>query len=179
MTAPAPTLATPRLLGRPPADDRDFAALRLIHADPRATATLALDGRPFGEPVTRWLLAVSRAHFRRHGFGPWFWSERDGGDFVGYCGLGRSRIEGRPVIELFYGLRAVHWRRGYASEAARACLVHGFGALGIEEVFCWTKPDNHGSRGVAEKQGFAFERMARYHGQPAALYRLSRSGWSP
>lgn len=177
MAPPAPTLETERLLGRPPADDRDFAALRLVHADPRVMATLSADGRPFSERDSRATLGRIRAHFDRAGYGAWLWFEKAGGDFVGYCGLKDSLIEGAPAVELLYGLRALHWRKGYGGEAARACLAFGFGSLGLEEIAAWTLPHNHGSRGVMTGQGFVFERTVIHAGLLHVFYRLRRQDW--
>ena len=171
-------LETERLVGRPPRDDRDYIGLRLIHGDPRAMATLSVDGRPFPECRSRAMVLRSRAHFRYLGFGPWFWYENVSGEFVGYCGLASSLIDGAPMIELLYGLRPKFWRRGLASEAARACVDAAFEDHGLQVLACISLPHNHGSRGVMEKVGFVFERPARHYGLPVVLYRLYRSAWA-
>ena len=91
------TLETERLVGRPPRPE-DYDDLRLIHADPRATATLTADGEPFGENETRAVISRISDHFERHGFGAWFWFGRESGDFVGYCGLKSGEIEGNTNL---------------------------------------------------------------------------------
>jgi ribosomal-protein-alanine N-acetyltransferase len=45
------------------------------------------------------------------------------------------------------------WGRGYASEAARAALAHGFDALGLGEILSFTVPANLRSRRVMERIG--------------------------
>jgi [ribosomal protein S5]-alanine N-acetyltransferase len=62
--------------------------------------------------------------------GPWGVWERESGELVGDCGL--FEVEGE--WELAYGLRRDRWGRGYATEAARACVEAGFEQLGLERI---------------------------------------------
>lgn len=177
MTGTALTgIETARLIGRPP-EAQDFGNLRLLHADPRVMLTLSATGRPLPEAWSRGFLHRMIEHARRHGHGAWFWHERAGGDFVGYCGLKNSLVEGAPLVELLYGLRSAHWRKGYAAEAAEASLAVGFEHLGLEEIAAFTLWHNRGSRAVMEGQGFVYERPIVHAGLPHALYRLRRKDW--
>ena len=66
---PSPTrIETTRLTGTPLAE-ADFGDLRLLHSDPRVAATLAVDGKPIAESVTRDMIVRSIEHWRVHGFG--------------------------------------------------------------------------------------------------------------
>ena len=56
--------------------------------------------------------------------------------------------------ELSYGLRRDRWGMGYATEAAQACLRHGFEDLGLERIVADVDPDNIASIHVLEKCGF-------------------------
>ena len=56
--------------------------------------------------------------------------------------------------ELSYGFRRDRWGRGYATEAARACVRHGFDELGLEKIVADVDPANVASMRVLEKCGF-------------------------
>lgn len=166
-------IETARLVGRAP-EAQDFGSLRLLHADPRVMRTLSTNTLPLPEPWSRRALQAIVEHFRRHGYGAWFFHERAGGDFVGYCGLKHSLVEGAPVVELLYSTRSAHWWKGYTAEAAAACLAFGFDALGLEEIVAFTLPHNRGSRAVMEGRGFVYMRPVVHAGLPHLLYRLRK-----
>jgi len=56
-----------------------------------------------------------------HGFSSWGLVERESGSLIGDVGF--SVFEPTGDIELGYTLARAHWGRGYATEAARACLA--------------------------------------------------------
>jgi len=82
------------------------------------------------------------------------------------------------VVELLYAMRSIHWRKGFASEAAEACLAFGFGELALEEIAAFTLPTNLGSRAVMTGRGFVYVRPIVHAGLPHLLYRLRRDVWS-
>ena len=45
-------------------------------------------------------------------------------------------------VEIGWRLAREHWGQGYATEAARAWLAHGFAALGLPEIVAFTVPAN-------------------------------------
>ena len=53
------------------------------------------------------------------------------------------------------------WGRGYAPEAAAACIDWAFDTLGWSEVIHTISPDNANSKAVAAKLGSRFLRMDR------------------
>lgn len=173
---PLDTLQTARLVGARPGPD-DVAALRRLHADPRVMATLAADGRPLPEEATRRTLQRELDHWARHGYGAWYFREREGGDFVGYCGLHHTAVAGRDEVELLYATLAECWGRGLTTEMAGAVLATGFGRLGLAEVVAFTLPHNRASRRVMEKRGFAYEGDIVHAGLPHVLYRLTAEQW--
>ena len=48
------------------------------------------------------------------------------------------------------------WGRGYAIEAARACVAHGFGTLNLPRIGAFTVPANVRSRRVMETLGMRY-----------------------
>lgn len=93
------------------------------------------------------------AQVRRWAFGvPWGVWERETGELVGDASLHFDTTFGD--WELSYGFRRDRWGRGYASEAALACLRHGFETMRIARIVADVDPANGASMRILEKCGF-------------------------
>ena len=92
-------------------------------------------------------------HFDDHGFGLWAVEIKESDPFVGFIGLAIPRFEAHftPCVEIGWRLAAKHWRRGYATEGARAALDYAFREVGLEEVVSMTTVANERSRRVMER----------------------------
>ncbi len=112
-------------------------------------------------------------HQDEHGFSLWAVTERANGTVMGDAGLIHYAHRG-PEIELAYRLAKPYWGRGYATEAARAWVRHGFDELGLDRIVALTHPENVASRRVLEKVGMRYERMTDYNGVAARLYAIER-----
>jgi ribosomal-protein-alanine N-acetyltransferase len=162
-------LRTPRLLLRRMRREDAEDMLRM-HSDPRVMATLG-GLRPEAEMRQRFERHLE--HWERHGFGWWVLREPGTERFVGRGGLRRLTIEGRPELELGYGLMAEFWGRGLATELARESVRVAFEVLGEPELTCFTLPTNRASRRVMEKVGFRYERDGVWADLPHVFYRLT------
>ncbi|HEV8536439.1 MAG TPA: GNAT family N-acetyltransferase [Candidatus Limnocylindria bacterium] len=138
----------------------DLAELhRLVSSDPevqryrhmRVAASIA-ESRPFFERLLE--------HQRLHGFSLWAVEDRLSGELLGQCGLVRFR----GPAEIAYSFGREHWGRGYATEAARACLDFAMGELAIAPVVAFMDPANLGSKRVAEKLGMRFDGRTDHDG---------------
>ena len=58
-----------------------------------------------------------------------------------------------PCVEIGWRLPRAHWGQGYATEAARAWLDHGFGTLGLTEIVAFTDRANLRSLAVMRRLG--------------------------
>jgi ribosomal-protein-alanine N-acetyltransferase len=58
-----------------------------------------------------------------------------------------------PCVEVGWRLAFEHWGHGYATEAARLALGHGFGTLAVAEIVSFTTVANHRSRMVMDRLG--------------------------
>jgi RimJ/RimL family protein N-acetyltransferase len=94
-------------------------------------------------------------HFGEHGFGLWAIEAPDVAPFIGFAGLTWARFSApfTPCVELGWRLALEYWGYGYATEAARLALGHGFGTLALSEVVSFTSATNHRSRAVMERLG--------------------------
>lgn len=109
------------------------------------------------------------------GYCLWWWRERATGELVGYAGLNRDRVEGRPVVEIGWSISPSRWNEGFATEAARAAVAWGFGEAALEAIVAFALPHNLPSRRVMEKLGMEYVREFVRADLPHVLYRLRPS----
>lgn len=142
----SPVLITERLVLRPMRED-DVPALMAVLSDP---VQMAHYPAPFDRAgVERW---VQRTHERyaRDGFALWT-VELKSGEVIGDCGPTMQTLGGAPVVEIGWHIVPAHQRRGYATEAARACLAWAFQHTEADRVVSFMTATNLASRRVAEK----------------------------
>jgi [ribosomal protein S5]-alanine N-acetyltransferase len=146
---PAAVIETERLRLRPfVAEDVD--ALAAVLTDPVAMRWYV---RPFTRTeVVEWIERNQR-RYTTDGYGLWAMVLESTGEVIGDCGLVNMEVDGDTLIEVGYHVRRDHWKRGYATEAARACMKYAFEKLGAERVISLIRPENVPSWRVAEKNG--------------------------
>ncbi|MEZ5812129.1 MAG: GNAT family N-acetyltransferase [Rhizobiaceae bacterium] len=123
------------------------------------------------------------------GFGWAAICRRDDDTTIGFSGLSRIGFETAftPAVEIGWRLLPEHWRKGYASEAARALLAHGFNDLGLDEIVSFAVQDNHASTGVMRAIGMTAEPELDFdmpgiaddmaHLRRHVFYRMRREDW--
>jgi ribosomal-protein-alanine N-acetyltransferase len=122
------------------------------------------------------------------GWGLWAIEVAETGEFIGFTGLCVPRFEAAftPCVEVGWRLARSSWGRGYATEAARASVAHGFGPLGLDEIVAMVVPDNARSQGVMSKLGMTRDEDADFdhplipEGSPVRrhrLYRITAHAW--
>ena len=89
-------------------------------------------------------------------------------EFIGWCGL-KFRAE-RNEIDLGYRFQKKAWGRGYATEAAHACLRYGFDKLLVRRIVGRAMPLNFASIKVLEKLGMRFVCEEIIEDHPALTY---------
>jgi len=97
-------------------------------------------------------IARMQARYAEHGHGLWIIETHDG-EFLGDCGLTWQSVNGDPVLEVGYHVRADRQGRGYASEAARACVELVAREWAPVLLTAIIHPANDASRRVAAKLG--------------------------
>ena len=124
----------------------------------------------------------------RQGWGFWAVERVVDGAFLGAVGLGNVTFNApfAPAVEIGWRLLPLHWRKGYALEAARQALRVGFEQVELQEIVAFTLPANLPSRGVMQRLGMRHDRSSDFphpnlpDGHPMrrhVLYRLSRRDW--
>lgn len=160
----------------------DHAPFAALNADPEVMAFFpTLLDRARSDA----LIARIEASFARDGFGIWAVEAAEG--FVGMVGLARvpDDLPPAPAIEVLWRLGRAAWGRGYASEAAAACIRNGVEQAGIAEFVSFAVAENERSRRVMERIGmrhdpagdFDHPRLPPGHSlRRHVLYRLSVAG---
>lgn len=148
-------IETERLLLRPWRDDdrEPFAAL---NADPEV---MEFFPAPLVREESDALVTRIRGHFDEHGYGLWALEVRNSGRFAGFTGLLQQTFPAHftPAVEVGWRLDRRAWGRGYASEAARAAITHGFDEVGLDEIVSMTAIANTRSRRVMERIGMSHD----------------------
>jgi len=125
------------------------------------------------EEAMKWI-AWTRANYAEHGYGLWIVETHDG-EFVGDCGLTWQPVGNTRKLEIGYHTVPAQQGRGYATEAAQACLELAMGPIGEAHAVAIINPENMPSRRVAEKLGMRAEQEANYDGRPAVVYGVRAS----
>jgi RimJ/RimL family protein N-acetyltransferase len=140
--------------------------------------------RFYPKPLTRgeardWIDRNQR-RYRDHGFGLWTISLRDGGQFVGDCGLTLQHVNGADELEVGYHVRPAMQGQGYATEAAAAARDFARDVLEAGRLIAIINPLNAQSRRVAEKIGLTVEKHAvAPNGTEAVIYAAGLRSGSP
>jgi ribosomal-protein-alanine N-acetyltransferase len=147
--------------------ENDFDDLFRLNQDPEVAKTLA---GTRSEAQTREFIRRSIEEWTREDYGFWIFRDLEDSRFIGRAGLHKVEIDGVPEIEIAYAIMPEFWRRGFATEMARAMLAIA-DRRGIHDLVAFTLPTNLGSRGVMEKVGFRYERAITWANLPHVLYR--------
>jgi RimJ/RimL family protein N-acetyltransferase len=172
-------LRTERLLLRQWRDD-DFEPFAALNGDPEVMRHFP---RTLSRAESDTLAERQRTLIAERGWGLWAVEAPEG--FIGFVGLSEPRFEEHftPAVEVGWRLARHGWRKGYATEAARAAVAYGFGELALDEIVSFTAVVNDRSRGVMERLGMTydpdddFDHPALAEGDPLrrhVLYRLKR-----
>lgn len=136
--------------------DADLAPFAAINDDPEVTRHLS--GRLSREDSDA-LAQRIRDHFADHGFGLWALDVPALG-FAGFVGLSARvpfAIELPGIAphphEIGWRLARAAWGCGYATEAARLALRHGFEVLRLPQIVSFTVPANAASQAVMRRIG--------------------------
>jgi RimJ/RimL family protein N-acetyltransferase len=174
------TLSSERVCLRPWRDE-DRQAFAAMNSDARV---MEFFRSPLSRVQSDAMVDGIEKHFAEHGFGLWAIEVPHVAPFIGFAGLQNARFKAHftPCVEVGWRLAFEHWRHGYATEAARLALGHGFGTLALSEVVSFTSVTNHRSRAVMERLGMRrdpaedFDYPALPQGHPLRRHVLYRLG---
>ena len=110
----------------------------------------------FDEGRVRSWIARNMDRYEKDGFGLWAVILKETGELIGDCGITMQNIHGCLLPEVGYHIRKDHQRKGYASEAAAACIRWAFEKHGFPAVYSYMKYTNIPSQKTAMKNGMVF-----------------------
>ena len=134
-------------------DQNDYEALYAVLAD-----SDIMEHYPytFDEARVRSWITRNMDRYRKDGFGLWAVVLKETGEMIGDCGITMQNIHGQQLPEIGYHIRGDQRRKGYASEAAAACIRYAFENYGFPAVYSYMKYTNIPSQRTAMKNGMAF-----------------------
>ena len=128
------------------------------------------------EGVAGWIEWARRSYVE-NGFGLWAVIRRSDGRFLGDCGPMLQPVEDRLIPEVGYHIVPPEQGRGYATEAARACVAWVFANTRFDIVCSLVSPENAPSRAVAAKVHSAMREFTwAKHDKEMCLYWTARPG---
>lgn len=94
-------------------------------------------------------------HFEEHGFTYFALDRLDTGEFLGFTGMKHQFWESEytPCVDLGWRLKRTAWGKGYATEAANACLMQAYQKFGLKELLAFATDTNIPSINVMRKIG--------------------------
>lgn len=169
-----PGLSTPRLQFRL-LEPGDFNTCLPFFEHPVSHQYWPTEGKTPHALCTEWF-DKQRWRYTNNKGGAMALNHRETGTFLGWCGLLVQEVDRKTELEVGYSIMPEQWGKGYATEAARACLDAAFENDLAASVISIIQVDNLPSQRVAEKNGLTKDCRTVYHGQPVYLYRTYRPG---
>lgn len=175
--------ATTRRLSIRRLDREDLEGLAAIFADPEVWRFEY--GRGLTRDETSTFLNRQLKLWLDYGFGGCGVRELASSELIGVVGLAVATVVQAQLPSVTVGWRfsSTVWRKGYATEAARAVLDQAFTTMAIDRVGCVTNAANLRSIAVAERLGMSFiteANLQRDDGNGtavAALFQIARDDW--
>ena len=170
-------LETERLLFRTheAEDEADFVRM---HTDPEVRRYMG------GQGIAGWPVEKALDRFRNEylgkpteTYGLWATILKEENKYIGCCGVraGKDAMS----ANLGYFLAQPYWRRGLASEAAKAFIEIAFARLGLPRLLADVEKGNAASERILKKFGFEYvsQEFIPHSGRIIFLYELSRAAW--
>ena len=100
-------------------------------------------------------LQKMQAQIQEKGFGLFALELKREGCLIGFTGLGIPSFDAdfTPCVEIGWRIASPYWRKGFAFEAATACLDFAFCKIGLTEIFSFTATSNLASENLMKKLG--------------------------
>jgi len=93
--------------------------------------------------------------FSQYGYGLYAVEKKEDGAFIGYTGFHNITfdVDFAPGVEIGWRIKYEDWNKGYATEAAKACLLYAKEHLPFHVIWSFTSISNKSSERVMQKIG--------------------------
>jgi ribosomal-protein-alanine N-acetyltransferase len=125
------------------------------------------------EEALEWIRR-QQERYLEDGFGYWILTEKRTGKPVGQAGLMSFEIDGKREIGLGYIIHRPYWQKGFATEAASACIQLAFRRFNEPRVIALIRPKNEQSQKVAQKLLMIPEGLTDYAGFEHLIFSIER-----
>lgn len=132
----------------------DFVPFAEMNADPQVMEFF-LDTLNVEESKEMFVRISEEINTR--GYGMFAVEEKASGSFIGFTGFHYipSGFNFAPAVEIAWRIRPEYWNKGYATEAARACLDYARARGIANEIYAFTSLPNKRSERVMQKAGMS------------------------
>lgn len=115
--------------------------------------------------------------YQQYGMGRWAVVDKNSQQFIGLCGVRfapETENNRSNFYDLGYRLLPEYWGKGFATEAAKACVHYAFDVLQVPEIISMIHVNHYASKRVAEKCGLSYEETFNWQGIGFDWYRLNK-----
>lgn len=130
---------------------------------------------PFSEEEVEKWIQWNIDNYKKYKHGLWAVILKEGGVFIGDCGITMQNIDDEVVPEIGYHIIKKYCNRGFASEAALACKEYVFKVLQYPKVISYTTIRNVPSQKVAENIGMQFYKYFEKNGEKQIVQVVSNN----
>lgn len=126
-------------------------------------------------------ISFIRQQYVDNGIGRWAMIEKATMSFVGWTGFKLITTPTKNKVNYFdlgYSLIKDYWGKGYASEAAIACVAYGFQNLQLNEIYAIADIENTPSIKILEKAGLLKTETFVYEGKLHYWFKLTKQDWA-
>ncbi|PBQ31759.1 GNAT family N-acetyltransferase [Sphingobacteriaceae bacterium] len=109
-------------------------------------------------------------HYKIYGFGRWAVIEKTTNNFLGWCGL--KFTPDLKEYDIGFRFFKKYWNKGFATEAAKACIELGFGKFEMQIIVGRAMPENKASIKVLTKLGLVFLEERITEGKKEIIYQI-------
>ena len=107
----------------------------------------------FSDEETMAWMQKQLQRYKIYGFGLWAVFLKDAEEMIGQCGITMQEYNMALVPKIGYLFAYKYWHKGYATEAATACLEYGMNVLGFSKLYAIIRDTNIASQRVALRIG--------------------------
>jgi len=175
------TLTTDRLNLVPFTDDH-LDGLITLNSDPEVMRYIS--GRPETRDETVAVVERVKQRWVEFGYSWWSFIEKESGEIVGAGALQNLRRAATAApdpscpLEIGWRLRRDYWRRGLATEAARAIAGFAFDTVHADEIYAVCHPDNVASANVMKRLGMQCAGLQTWYGKNLVTYQITAKLYS-
>jgi len=142
----------------------------ILNADPEVVRYTGDD--PFKSVEDAREFLGNYRHYEKYGYGRWAVINKEDQAYLGWCGL--KYTPELDEYDIGYRLIKKYWDKGYATEAAKACIAYGFDKLGMTTIVGRARLENKASIKVLENIGLEYYKDFDMEGFPGVIYRIEK-----